>query len=170
MEIGEKIRKLRTDAGMTQDELAARLLVTRTAVSKWETGKGWPGIDSLKLIADVFGVTVDSLVSEEDVTSKREAEDRQSLRLYFAAVACALVAVITAVISMSGLFVLPPIATTICRWIIVFGMIGYVILGFMFSRSSERMSKKRVFASRAVVVLIVLVAMVGFVGIAGVVG
>ena len=79
------MRKLRTDSNMTQDELAAKLLVTRTAVSKWETGKGWPGVDSLKLIADEFGVTIDSLVSDEDVQSKRETENRQSLRLYFAA-------------------------------------------------------------------------------------
>ena len=167
MEIGEKIRALRTDAGLTQDELAAKLLVTRTAVSKWETGKGWPGVDSLKLIADEFGVTIDSLVSDEDVRSKRETEDKQSLRLYFAAVACAVVAIIAAAIGMSGVFDLPHMATTACRWITIWGMIGYVMLSFAFSRASERMSKRRVLASRIVVVLIVLLVMIGFVGMAG---
>ena len=170
MEIGEKIRKLRTDAGMTQDELSAKLLVTRTAVSKWETGKGWPGVDSLKLIADEFGVTIDSLVSDEDVQSKRETEDRLSLRLYFAAVACAIAAIVAAAISMGGLFVLPPMATTVCRWIAVWGMVGYVMLSFAFSRASERMSKRRVLASRVVVILVVLVMTMGFVGIAGTLG
>lgn len=170
MEIGEKIRALRTDAGLTQDELAAKLLVTRTAVSKWETGKSWPGVDSLKLIADEFGVTIDSLVSDEDVRSKRETEDKQSLRLYFAAVACAVVAIIAAAIGMSGVFDLPHMATTACRWIAIWGMIGYVMLSFAFSRASERMSKRRVLASRIVVVLIVLLVMIGFVGMAGSVG
>lgn len=170
MEIGEKIRKLRTDADMTQDELAARLLVTRTAVSKWETGKGWPGVDSLKLIADEFGCTIDSLVSDEDVRSKRETEDRQSLRLYAAAVACAVAAILAAAIGMGGAFDLPPAAETACRWVAVWGMIGYVMLSFAFSRASERMGKRRVLASRVVIVLVVLVVMMGFVGVAGAVG
>ncbi|MBQ9002797.1 MAG: helix-turn-helix transcriptional regulator [Eggerthellaceae bacterium] len=170
MEIGEKIRKLRTDAGMTQDELAARLLVTRTAVSKWETGKGWPGVDSLKLIADEFGVSIDSLVSDEDVQSKRTTEDKQSLRLYFAAIACAVAAILAAAIGMGGVFDLPPMAATVCRWIAVWGMIGYVMLSFAFSRASERMGKRRVLASRVVVVLVVLVVMMGFVGVAGSMG
>ena len=170
MEIGEKIRKLRTDAGMTQEELAAKLLVTRTAVSKWETGKGWPGVDSLKLIADEFGATIDSLVSDEDVLSKREIEDRQSLRLYCAAIACAVAAILAAAIGMSGVFVLPPLATTACRWIAVWGMISYVMLSFAFSRASERMSKRRVLASRVVVILVVLVVMMGFVGFADALG
>ena len=170
MQIGEKIRKLRTDAGLTQDELAAKLLVTRTAVSKWETGKGWPGVDSLKLIADEFGCTIDSLVSDEDVQGKRETEDRQSLRMYFAAVACAVIAIVAAVVGMSGVFVVPSVATTVCRWVAAWGMIGYVMLSFAFSRANERMSKRRVLASRVVVVLIILIVMMGFIGAAGALG
>ncbi|MBQ9043005.1 MAG: hypothetical protein IJ111_09370 [Eggerthellaceae bacterium] len=61
-------------------------------------------------------------------------------------------------------------AATVCRWVAVWGMIGYVMLSFAFSRSSERMGKRRVFASRAIVVLVVLVVMIGFVGLAGAVG
>lgn len=170
MEIGEKIRTLRTEANMTQDELAAKLLVTRTAISKWETGKGWPGVDSLKLIANEFGVSIDSLVSDEDVQSKRATEDRQSLRLYFASVACAIVAIAAALVGMSGLFALPPTVTTVLRWVTIWGMIGYIMLAFAFSRASERMSKQRVAASRIVVMVIVVVAVTGFVGVAGAVG
>ena len=51
MTFGEKIRKLRTDNQMNQDELAEKLFVTRTAISKWETGKGYPSIDSLKPVS-----------------------------------------------------------------------------------------------------------------------
>lgn len=170
MEIGEKIRELRTAAGLTQDELAAKLLVTRTAVSKWETGKGWPGVDSLKLIADEFGCTIDSLISAEDVQVKREAEDKQSLRLYFAALACAVIAFLAAIIGMSGVFAIPPAATIVCRWVAIWGMIGYVMLSFAFSRASERVSKQRLVASRIVVVLIVVLVMIGFVAAAGAMG
>lgn len=169
MEIGEKIRELRTNAGLTQDELAAKLLVTRTAVSKWETGRGWPGVDSLKLIADEFGVSIDSLVSAEDVQVKRDAEDKRSLRLYFAAIACAICAVVAAAVGLS-VFALPPVATTLCRWVAVWGMIGYVMLSFAFSRASDRVPARRVVASRVVVVLIVLLVMVGFVTAAGAMG
>ena len=49
----------------------------------------------------------------------------------------------------------------------VWGMIGYVIFSFAFSRASERVGKHRVLVSRIVVVLVVLVVMVGFVGAAG---
>ena len=48
---GEKLKKLRTENRITQDELAEKLYVTRTAISKWETGKGYPSIDNLKASA-----------------------------------------------------------------------------------------------------------------------
>ena len=59
MTFGEKIKSLREQNGITQDELAERLYVTRTAVSKWENDKGLPSIDTLKRIAELFGVTLD---------------------------------------------------------------------------------------------------------------
>ena len=165
MEIGEKIRKLRTDAGMTQDDLASRLAVTRTAVSKWETGKGWPGVDSLKLIADEFGVTIDALVSDEDVEQKRAVEDRRGLRYYWAAIACALAAMALALVSYQGL--LPKGLAFAGTWGTCGGIIGYVIFGFLFSRSSERVGIKRTIVGRIVVILVVLVAMVGYVAAMG---
>lgn len=51
MTFGEKLKSLRQQNDMTQDELAERLYVTRTAVSKWENDRGFPGIDSLKQIS-----------------------------------------------------------------------------------------------------------------------
>ena len=76
-------------------------------------------------------------------------------------------AILATAISKSGVFALPPVAATVCRWVTVWGMIGYVMLSFAFSRAGERMSKRRVLASRAVIVLVVLVVMAGFVGVAG---
>ena len=51
MEFNEKLQELRKQKDLTQEELASNLYVSRTAISKWESGKGYPNIESLKLIA-----------------------------------------------------------------------------------------------------------------------
>ena len=48
MTLGEKLKKLRTDSGLTQEELAEKLFVSRTAISKWESNRGYPNIETLK--------------------------------------------------------------------------------------------------------------------------
>lgn len=67
MEFGEKIQKLRNSKRWTQEQLADKLYVSRTAVSKWESGKGYPNIDSLKDIAKIFDITIDDLLSGEQL-------------------------------------------------------------------------------------------------------
>ena len=61
MRFGGKLRKLRCEYGMTQEELAQRLFVSRSAVSKWETDAGYPNIESLKHLSHLFGVNLDEL-------------------------------------------------------------------------------------------------------------
>ena len=51
MEFNEKLQELRKAKGLTQEELAEKLFVSRTAISKWESGRGYPSIDSLKEIS-----------------------------------------------------------------------------------------------------------------------
>lgn len=67
MELNEKLQELRKQKGLTQEELARALYVSRTAISKWESGRGYPSIDSLKAIAKFFSITVDELLSGEEV-------------------------------------------------------------------------------------------------------
>lgn len=77
MEFNEKLQELRKQKNMTQEDLAASLYVSRTAVSKWESGRGYPNIDSLKAIAKFFGVTVDELLSGEELLSVAHEDGKQ---------------------------------------------------------------------------------------------
>lgn len=76
MELNEKLLELRKQKGLTQAELAEILFVSRTAVSKWESGRGYPSIDSLKAIAKFFGVTIDELLSGEELLTIAEEDSR----------------------------------------------------------------------------------------------
>ena len=77
MEFNEKLQELRKQKGLTQEELAEEIFVSRTAISKWESGRGYPNIDSLKAIAKFFSVTVDELLSGEEILSIAEEDNKE---------------------------------------------------------------------------------------------
>ncbi len=77
MTFGEKLKKLRTDGGLTQDELAEKIYVTRTAISKWESDRGYPNIDSLKAISKFFSVSIDVLLSSDEVLTIAEEDHKR---------------------------------------------------------------------------------------------
>ena len=77
MELNQKLQELRKQKGLTQDDLAQALYVSRTAVSKWESGRGYPNIESLKAIAEFFKITVDELLSGDELLSLAEADTKQ---------------------------------------------------------------------------------------------
>ena len=66
MNFGEKLKSLRIKNEYSQETLAEMINVSRQAVTKWENGNGMPDIENLKLIADIFDVTIDSLVRDEE--------------------------------------------------------------------------------------------------------
>ena len=83
MEFGEKLQDLRKARSLTQEELAESLYVSRTAISKWESGRGYPSIDSLKEISSFFDVSIDELLSSEKIISIAKRENESNLqRLY----------------------------------------------------------------------------------------
>ena len=79
MDFGEKLQELRKQNGLTQEELAQALYVSRTAVSKWESGRGYPSIDSIKAIAKFFSVTIDRLLSGEQLLTAAEEDNRKNV-------------------------------------------------------------------------------------------
>lgn len=94
MDFNEKLQELRKRKGLTQEELAEALFVSRTAVSKWESGRGYPSIDSLKMIASFFSVSIDELLSGAELVNiaqnDRVQEMRQTRDLVFGLLDCAM--------------------------------------------------------------------------------
>lgn len=82
MEFHEKLQELRKQRNLTQEELAVSLFVSRTAVSKWESGRGYPNIDSLKAIAKFYSVTIDALLSNDELLTIAEEERKQTEKHY----------------------------------------------------------------------------------------
>ena len=80
MEFHEKLQELRKGRGLTQEQLSNQLYVSRAAVSKWESGRGYPSIDSLKAIAAFYGITIDDLLSTGEILTLAEENQKQQRR------------------------------------------------------------------------------------------
>src|SRR5574344_857766 len=79
MEFSKKIQELRNKNKLTQEQFAEKLYVSRTAVSKWESGKGYPSIDSLKYISKIFNVSIDELLSNEEIIDIAKNENTSNI-------------------------------------------------------------------------------------------
>ena len=77
MTLAEKILSLRTQRGMSQDDLAEKLEVSRQSVSKWETAQSTPDLDKIIKLANLFGVTVDELVRDGEAPQPPEPPQPQ---------------------------------------------------------------------------------------------
>ena len=64
MTLADKLKEARKNAGLSQTELAEKLCVSRQAVTKWETGKGIPDVENLKVLSQVLDVSIDYLLDE----------------------------------------------------------------------------------------------------------
>ena len=80
MEFNEKLQELRKQKGLTQEELAELLYVSRAAISKWESGRGFPNIESLKAISKYFSISLDDLLSGEEILAIAENDHKQKER------------------------------------------------------------------------------------------
>jgi len=90
MEFSEKLQELRKSREMTQEELADALFVSRTAISKWESGRGYPSIDSLKEISRFFSVTIDDLICSDEMITVAENEKKELAHKYISLICNAL--------------------------------------------------------------------------------
>ena len=90
MEFSEKLQELRKSRSMTQEELAEALYVSRTAISKWESGRGYPSIDSLKEISRFFSVTIDELICSDEMITVAENDKKEFVSKYISLICNAL--------------------------------------------------------------------------------
>ena len=103
MEFNEKLQELRKSKGLPQEELAKELYVSRTAISKWESGRGYPNIESLKEISRYFGVTIDELICPDEIITAAENEKRETINRYTALI-CSVLDVFTALLLFIPVF------------------------------------------------------------------
>lgn len=103
MEFNEKLQELRKNKGLTQEELAGKLFVSRTAVSKWESGRGYPSIDSLKELSRYFSVTIDELICPDEIITAAENEKQETINKYTALI-CGLLDILTLLLMFLPVF------------------------------------------------------------------
>ena len=80
MEFKTELQRLRLNKEFTQEQLAEKLFVSRVTVSKWESGRGYPNIESLKLIVKVFSIPIDDLLSSDELITIAENQTQENSR------------------------------------------------------------------------------------------
>ncbi len=107
---GAAIRRLREEKKLTQEELAEKLFVSGKAVSKWETGQGFPDISLLEPLARALGISVIELLSGEEIQNRNRASNLYKSKFYVCPVCGnAIRSVGEALVSCCGI-TLPPLA------------------------------------------------------------
>jgi transcriptional regulator with XRE-family HTH domain len=97
MEFSEKLQELRKSRSMTQEELAESLFVSRIAISKWESGRGYPSIDSLKEISWFFSVTIDDLICSDEMITVAENDKKEFVSKYVSLI-CSVMDILLAIL------------------------------------------------------------------------
>ena len=106
---GAMIKRLRESKGMTQQQLAEKLAVSDKAISRWETGRGYPDISLIEPLAGALGVSIIELFSGEDVTNRNRAFNMLRMKLYACPICGNVIQSIgEAIVSCCGI-VLPPL-------------------------------------------------------------
>lgn len=75
LEVSSQIKKYRSNMGISQEELAEKIYVSRQTISNWETGKNYPDIHSLLLLSSLFNVSLDQLIKGDVVIMKKEIKE-----------------------------------------------------------------------------------------------
>lgn len=154
MTFGQKLKKIRNDNGLTQEQLASLIFVTRTAVSKWETDNGFPGIDSLKAISNLFGISIDELISDADIENKKLLDEKTSKKMYFIAIAFLGLTVLFALLVY---FLKMPYLSIGS----IVGIIGYVILGLLAKPKYKRMQARKLIIPYVISRLVIFAVVFG---------
>ena len=97
MEISEKLKDARQKAGMTQDQVAEKIMVSRVTISHWENGKSLPDIVSLIGLSDLYSISLDELVKGDSKMTeklKKDAKDADNNKRLIGVTAVLVIAVL----------------------------------------------------------------------------
>ncbi len=97
MNFNEKIKEIRKKQSLTQEQFADKIFVSRNAVAKWESNRGYPDIQNLITISDVFGISLDNLMKNDKMLKKKIISDSASKKWHLLVIAY-LVAIITYIV------------------------------------------------------------------------
>lgn len=123
MELGQQLKAHRKELGISQDELAEKIFVSRQSISNWENNKTYPDIHTLLLLAETFGVSLDELIKGDVEEMKEEINAQERAGFNRDSVCFAIFGIVT-VLSIAPLFAfLDYIGCLI--WALIVGVAGY---------------------------------------------
>ena len=134
MELNKQIKKYRTEANLSQEELADKIYVSRQTISNWENEKSYPDIKSLVLMSEVFQVSLDNLIKGDLERMKKEIDTQEYARFQKDSVIFTILFIV--------LLIIPVPLVMILKW---FGMALYLCLfgiSMYFAVRIERYKKK----------------------------
>ena len=134
MEIGKRIKKYRSELSLSQEEFADKIFVTRQTVSNWENDKSYPDINSLVLMSEVFGISLDTLV-KGDIEKMQEEIKKEDIEYFNKANRWLTAAFIW------DFFMLVPLIKFFDIWGAVIYAIVFIV-GFIFAVKVEKQKKK----------------------------
>lgn len=123
MELGQQLKAHRKELGISQDELAEKIFVSRQSISNWENNKTYPDIHTLLLLAETFGVSLDELIKGDVEEMKKEINAQERAGFNRDTVCFAIFGIVT-VLSIAPLYAfLDYIGCLI--WALIVGVAGY---------------------------------------------
>ena len=117
MELGNQIKHYRNEKGLSQEELAERVYVTRQSISNWENNKNYPDINSLVLLSEVFEISIDNLIKGDLEQMKKEINSEEVRKLNF-------YAAMMGILMLAAFISLMPLI----KFIGLYGFIPYFVL------------------------------------------
>ena len=134
LEVGAQIKKYRSNMGISQEELAEKVYVSRQTVSNWETGKNYPDIHSVLLLSSVFNVSLDQLIKGDVEIMKKEIKETEIKKLnkyggiYAVSLILAVISLVPFIVLMDWYGLIP--------WSVVYAIAGY------FAFKTEKVKKE----------------------------
>ena len=117
MELGNHIKHYRNEKGLSQEELAERIFVTRQSISNWENNKNYPDINSIVLLSEVFEISIDNLIKGDLEQMKKEINSEEVRKLNF-------YAAMMGILMLAAFISLMPLI----KFIGLYGFIPYFVL------------------------------------------